>query len=183
MSDLPAGRELDALVAEKVMGLTVAGWGTAIHVEGEWSVQLDGDPKGWACHAGANPLCVQHCQCDLLDGAYWAENEAYIVEAMREEYPEFKGDETPEPKLGGHYQGCLAVVPHFSTDIAAAWLVVEKMAAECWYPDFGYGKCKSGGYWVALFDKADPEGRLISREVAPTAPHAICLAALRAVQG
>jgi hypothetical protein len=71
------------------------------------------------------------------------------------------------------------VLPHYSSDIAAAWAVVEKMAEI-------YGK----GVWiqVALTDGLDSEGPwicqlsytggpMIAEQGAETAPQAICKAA------
>jgi hypothetical protein len=80
-----------------------------------------------------------------------------------------------------------SVCPAYSTDIAAAWEVVEKVWATL--PKTGYGTFR------ALLHRRDPDGRWIC-EFAPnahgdwrthataeadTAPLAICLAALRAV--
>jgi len=63
-------------------------------------------------------------------------------------------------------------LPHYSTQIADAWLVVEKMR-----PYFEI-YCDGGG-WVARFGWADA-GTLAA--YADTAPLAICLAALKAVE-
>lgn len=135
MSELPAGRELDALVAEKVFGRTIVGWDTAIYVEGEWSIHLGSDPKGWACHADKSPLALAHCVCEFYDSADAAISDAYLIEEMRNDgHPNFRGDLRPDPKCGGHYASCLDVVPPYSTSIAAAWQVVEKMreSLEVW---------------------------------------------------
>ena len=100
---LKAGRELDALVAEKVMGLPGAAVG------------------GWY-----NP--------NLLDGP-----------------------------------------PPYSTDIAAAWEVVEKLLELGWHVDIEDGWCVI--VYGGRDGKADSE-----MEVGETAPEAICLAALEAVK-
>lgn len=101
MSDLPAGRELDALVAEKVMGDT---------------------------------------RFRQVPRAQW-----YLV------------------------------LDHYSTDIAAAWLVVENAV----------GRGMPAGINVAMNWAGDPDGYVAEwagvRELADTAPLAICRAALRAV--
>lgn len=94
MGERKAGRELDALVAEKVMG----------------------------------------------------------VETMQKLYPSMMAK-------GG------AWLPHFSTDIAAAWEVVEKMRRE--------------GYIFDIEIRKDYVG--VNCEHCESAPLAICLAALRAV--
>ena len=69
---------------------------------------------------------------------------------------------------------------HYSTDIAAAWEVLEKMQDNGWFwnIDYDYGEL------VAGFGKGrDSEGDLSWHyEQAETTPHAICLAALKAVE-
>jgi hypothetical protein len=122
------GRELDALVAEKVMGLTQCAGG------------MHGD-------SFPNSYCYAH-------------------------------PDTPE--MGSE------VYP-YSTDIVAAWEVVEKMWAEH-IPRTRYGVYRlqlnrlDTGRYVCEF-ACDPEGDFSthSRGEADTAPLAICLAALKAV--
>lgn len=76
--------------------------------------------------------------------------------------------------------------PSYSTDIAAAWKVVEKVDLFGYHVVPGwesYGPvyrtlCKVKGEWMISDDRS------LGWEVrAPTAPHAICLAALKAVSG
>lgn len=63
----------------------------------------------------------------------------------------------------------------YSTDIAAAWEVVEK------WKD-GVQIFKAGDHYTcALTVKRVPNHFQVISESAPTAPHAICLAALKAV--
>ena len=77
------------------------------------------------------------------------------------------------------------VHPHYSTDIAAAWLVVEKLAKEpyAWYIhtiNLTTGLRYSADYWG---EPDSPDGEIISyNATAETAPLAICRAALMAVQ-
>lgn len=66
------------------------------------------------------------------------------------------------------------MLPHYSTDIKAAWEVVEKL---------GYGWNIDKGNdteheFVVYF--SNPEGQW--KAVGDTAPHAICLAALKAIE-
>ena len=63
-------------------------------------------------------------------------------------------------------------IPPFSTDIAAAWMVVERMRELGWFFEVS-AECDS--QWVAYFDK-----ERYASEAADTAPLAICRAALRA---
>ena len=128
---MKAGRELDALIAEKVMGHSVFNTGK------------EGRPSHGAPHSavifGKNRLamCVLH-----EDG---------------------EGATT-------------MIVPHYSTRIADAWLVVEKFEMFRLNNVYDGFQCKVMGYdadgeWIeAWYEKAD------------TAPLAICLAALKAVE-
>lgn len=121
-----AGRELDVLVAEKVMGQSVT-WR-----EGIWS--------------GDSFLTGSLMYKTTWDGAR-------TDELLR--------TPTREAFLDG-----LAPVPHYSTEIAAAWQVLEQ-------------------YTDAFIEKASVNYRVIIEAAfeadAPSAPHAICLAALQAV--
>lgn len=72
-------------------------------------------------------------------------------------------------------------VPHtYSTEIGAAWEVVEKMQADDWYWNIDYD-CDG---LVAGFgrDREADENCRWYYEAAKTEPHAICLAALKAVE-
>lgn len=60
----------------------------------------------------------------------------------------------------------------YSTDMGAAWEVAEKFDRVCVEKDTASGKWKAGGW---IFDK------FVSSHLVDTAPHAICLAALKAV--
>lgn len=72
------------------------------------------------------------------------------------------------------------VPPHYSTDIAAAWQVMEHITAQK-RDDFGWFDLRFvNDRWKATFiTGAYYEAR--DHIEAPTAPHAICLAALKAV--
>ena len=76
-------------------------------------------------------------------------------------------------------------LPRFSTDIGAAWQVVEKVQAD--NPGWRFSLLGGDeGWWNAeFFGHIDPTknyGQRHSSEYAPTAPLAICLAALRALE-
>jgi hypothetical protein len=102
---LPPGRELDALVAEKVLG---------------WPAARDAKAIG--------------------EAGYWTAGDERFIHGL----------------------------PAFSTDIAAAWEVVEKLIASDEWPEF------SLEYEATLkWSVGDCYGA--------TAPHAICLAALKAM--
>lgn len=115
MTELKAGRELDALVAEKVLG-----WKRGKRFgngNGEWEIP-------------------------------GRENDSYKLTCYR--------------------------TPDYSTDIAAAWEIVEKLSM--WVCP-----ANNGHDWTAgrlSLEEPSPEGGTW----AETAPHAICLAALKAVE-
>lgn len=125
VEELKAGRELDALIAEKVMGWQEVRVGVGDDgIEGLMGVPDSPDP--WR-------------------SAYW--------------------------------------VPAYSIDIAHAWQVVEKLRADCVFANIGPDPSEGGGYncqfhWGEGEDDFDIG--VVDAE-APTAPHAICLAALKAV--
>lgn len=114
MTELTAGRELDALIAEKVMG---------------WKLDYE-----FADYVGAP-----------------------TVPSLRDQYDEW------------------GMLPELSTDISAAWQVVEKMS-KAW--DFAVNRID--GLNSVSF-KPDTGGKWIT-EYGLTASEAICLAALKAVE-
>lgn len=122
-----AGRELDALIAERVMGYEVS-----------------------RIRAGA--LLV----------------EVYAIERRDEAHPSF------DVVMCNYYP---VSVRRYSTDIAAAWEVVEKLNETERWPTIQFGPSEDGDlrWWVTLVNPADAD------VYAETAPLAICRAALKAV--
>lgn len=142
MSNPKPGRELDALVAEKVMGWKIEERYFYLGPEdGHWTYTLDQDraAKDYTVttNAGKEPWYVpQLCFNDPTD-----------------EWNDWQR------------------VPEFSSSIGAAWEVVEKLKA-----DGRNFKCSWGQWFLAHFSDAElPDGQPESM------PHAICLAALKAV--
>lgn len=123
---MEAGRELDALIAERVMGLNPV--------------------------KNSNPYNMIFTR-----RRDWVDMDDYYYEGEDDGY---------------HF---VDEVPHYSTDIAAAWKVVEHMKADGW-------QCHMRGWvnsndWQCGF--VHPGGQM-SWNTADTAPLAICCAALRA---
>lgn len=113
------GRELDALIAEKVMGLIVTEQGFCGHPITKGGGRVHGTDMGW-----------------------WA-----------------------------------TVLPFYSTDIAAAWEVVERMREKGF--NFQIHNVNERKNWVAFFWKKGIVGDpYVSSET--LTPYAICLAALKA---
>lgn len=120
-----AGRELDALVAEKVMG---------------W-IWFPKDDEGPRYLASPDP------------------NSMYVW--------------YPGSGVGTH--------PLYSTSIAAAWEVWDKLIADGWYPDVITSHVSDGlDYRCELHRGGDGDGDYVISH-ADTAPLAICLAALAAI--
>ena len=148
-------RQLDAEIAAKVFGITVIGEAPCGAPDGYWHVHLN---------AGPDSGCVVSPVYQKIVPDLWA------------------GDTGPlaVPKLNGVSEYALAPVPEYSTEIAAAWEVAEKLAAK------GHrliledhrDNPHSPGWW-ARFDLAN--GHDTGDVVAATAPLAICRAALKAV--
>lgn len=123
MENLKPGRELDALVAEKVMGCD--DWCTC-----EWSI-------------GTSP-------------------------------PLFKCDECKK--------WVSSSVPGFSTDISAAWEVMEKLRAMTCCLDIRFPTSEPIEVGFILFDEDNLQKHDKVTVYADAAPHAICLAALKAIE-
>src|SRR3990167_2036291 len=132
MTDLPAGRELDALIEEKVMGHEV-------------------EPRWYDAHGGPLP--------DPEDASI-KPHEYYVL----------------PPRTGARYS--TREVPYYSRDIDAAWEVLERFATRHLNLGLqGPGMWGPEGWYVTL-----GTGH-IATAFAFTAPLAICLAALKAVEG
>lgn len=94
-----AGREMDTLVAERVMELPGIEWGYC-RFDPECSgiyIDSDQDPTGSTYDAGLHPIWVAHCMCDI--------------------------QEPDDKMIGKHSVYCHKPVPFYSTDIAASFEV------------------------------------------------------------
>lgn len=144
---LEAGRELDALVAEKVMGLTILA-------------------RDWPC--GPDPECSTYVAAGTLQVGL-LEEAAF--------YPD-RGPVTADPGglVSTLYGPTKCPVPFYSTDIAAAWQVVEHLRT------IGYEIILANAYptgWVATVFKV---GTFTDEDVAAaTMPLALCRATLAAL--
>jgi hypothetical protein len=82
----------------------------------------------------------------------------------------------------GEEEEIVVGLPRYSTDIAAAWEVLDKLGPE-WWPEVG--RMMYGEEWYCEICRGGPTPADVGppfRVVAPTAPLAICLAALKAVE-
>lgn len=137
MNNLDPGRELDALIAEKVMD-----WKEVRFIGQSFSLKpdnLEGRPPDY---------------------------EKYEQAVIRK---------------------CLVPIPNYSTDIAAAWLIIEEFKKrEAAYCIEQHPCAEEPTVWI-LTDKNMPEGMVATDHqehisaTAATVPLAICLAALKAI--
>ena len=149
-----AGRELDALVAEKVMGVTI-----------KWVDILDG------------------YKCARPDGTWYEKGDADYEDCVDEHTVPvvvMEKGHTLYADWDGETSVRLNTVHHYSTDIAAAWEVVEKLPHKFW-PEVG--RMDDGRWYCEIVGRGDTARQVskspIAREIADTAPLAICLAALK----
>lgn len=139
---MEAGRELDALVTEKVMG-----W--------QWFKM---DTQGLAVgidHPWANTRSLRP---DKSNGV-WT-----LVASL---------------DLPMHFDN--RCIPHYSTNIAAAWLVVENLNKREWRVEIAHTVNSGVDVVIAKWEEGHFGGEFA--EWAETAPLAICRAALKAVGG
>lgn len=157
MSELQPGRELDAMVAERVMG-----WRWM-----KWAAVTD------------DPLSALVPPAEIYNRRHWRPSD---VSAERYYDWDTIGWTDKADKFHSGF-------PRYSTDIAAAWDVAEKMQSELREVGSRGGICDvrltvhrygpDGAYRV-VFSK-HPMRRLYAAAWSKSLPHAICLAALKAV--
>ncbi len=101
-----------------------------------------------------------------LEPAWYAGKEIYSSQAVAETYAVSNdvhwGRVQPKP---------------YSVSIEQAWVVVLKLIADGWLPELEYSS-KRGGYWDVCLGHMSLDAIY---ERGTTLPHAICLAALKAV--
>jgi hypothetical protein len=152
---MKAGPELDAQIAKEVMELDVLGFALCLPEPGE--------PSGYGVpfqdivseHFVERPVYLVDCACEFR----WPLDIEYF----------------------GHFAGCLGVAPDYSKNIAAAWQAVERLT-EGVSPHCNLRVERLGDEgWRASMCFDDWENMWSGWAYADTAPHAICLAALKAV--
>jgi hypothetical protein len=152
-----AGVELDVLVAERVMGLR-RGTDFGTWPEHEWKLGMDGEIDPWAMESGNHngPGCRRcwYSYCEHCAG--------------------LGTNDGPRGDLP-----CEVAPPPYSTSWEGMRLVVERMKADGW---LAWIHDKPAGA-VAMFAQPNFLGERSSRyHEAPTAPLAVCRAALAALK-
>jgi len=144
---MEAGREMDVLVAEKVMG---------------WRYS-----PGWECHIPPEQIAMP--------------------DEMWTDWQHDAGEFWKEPIKEHHVSGIVyngdsskIIMPQWSTKIADAWKVVEKMHKGQWMCDLSWRDDVCYGRIVWAVDFVTKDGRCESADD-ESAPLAICRAALLAV--
>ena len=120
-------RQLDALVAERVMGLQVLGVAACVR-NPECGHVLDVLPsyeRGGSWSEG-HPVYVSECRC-----AFYPVTHVHYPEHLRhielEANERNKREHEADVARWGHSHACLSVVPFYSSSIEAAKKVVEKL--------------------------------------------------------
>lgn len=72
-------------------------------------------------------------------------------------------------------------IPDYSTDIAAAWAVVQHMRSNDWWWEIRSRSGKNGTWTVTMDHASDPDGTRLSIHDHKSECMAICIAALKAV--
>lgn len=166
-------RELDARVAVEVFGDQVVGEAICWAPDGVWTV------KSNSVIGELRPVSVVR---DCFDNPNWHDE-------LRADYPTLV--EREDWLFGHHRLHCLDVVPQYSELIECAWLVVEKMRRsetdhlghrgmelELSCVPLGAKAYPPNAQWLAGFHDDGPTYQAWGA----TAPEAICLAALKAVE-
>jgi hypothetical protein len=154
-------REIDALAAEKVLGWT--------HVGDVWTFPDECGPSVSVAAYGETPLLKPAPdRGDKIDKCG--------VPAGRD--PQARADDS---QVNGASVFSMDVVPSFTTDIAAAWTLVEKIGETLEYGVWVTGPRPEPGAF-AVFEPMEWRGEEHRHTAeAATAPLAITLAALKAV--
>lgn len=153
-TDIPAGRELDAALAERVMGLRV------VH-------------PAWPCgyYPDGCSIEIMHAADDENREPDSWHTELRPIHQVREGDPDNSDTHT--------YRFLCEVVPAYSTDIAAAWLVVERMRALGWCVAINDRMDDPEPWWCEFATDGYERG---AQAWANTMPLAVCRAALAATR-
>lgn len=184
MTDEQAGPALDAEVARQKFGVDVLGmaWCRRDPECGEWNVTADheeddeGDEQRFV-YAATRYVPTRPgfaCGCLEVREEYLTQRSAWLAEKG------FGPDDPEEGLVLGHDWTCLNVVEEYSTDIAAAWLVVEQMRASGFSFEMSdHDERTHRPVWEVLFRGPIADGWATE----DTPALAICRAALAATRG
>lgn len=146
-------REIDSLIAEKVMDLKVLGYARCFRDPESSNYLIGFNGSGLE----SQPVFLAHCVCEIK--------------------------EKEDIEIFGHIVSCLEVVLEYSIDISAAWQVIQKMQADGWHYEICASHREPSHYVKFGRGKYDPCDDIFREEHSATGPTpwmAICLAALEA---
>jgi hypothetical protein len=169
MKPYEAGHELDALVAEKVMGLNLTPPRSyALAVVGANETSVTG--KDWKMRNGRTVYMPSGDTLPQPEGMEEKYNARYFAYAAEH------GVDDLEAKVAA----CRFPTKPYSTDIAAAWEVVEKLGQDFYWEIWRHPE----GNYSARVDRRTGDGGMGVRwfyQRGESAPYAICRAALAAM--
>ena len=162
------GRELDALISERLFERKIICWEPGWAPDGCWSMDLGAEGE-------KDPWVLKRCCCDFL-----AKHDREICAEIGVEYREHYKDKIELRERCGHFPTCLEIVPNYSTTWEGMRLVVEAMRAKGWRLKLlGY----VSGSFAARFYGEGGDVRYGESVDGNEAPHAVALAALLAGDG
>ena len=174
---MPAGREIDALVAEKVMGIVILGEARCAAPEGDWMV-LSGLDDLDDTYGVTRSVYLDMCHCENLDRGdqELAKENPHLVDTICQN--------RKERQVFGHDVICLGVVSEYSNFMEPAWQVVEKVCKDT----YAVFEIRGTRGHLATFrlppsDRSeDIQGDVRASSGLNAAPLAICRAAWKAKQ-
>lgn len=176
-----SGRELDAAVAERVMGLTMLGDADCDRDPDCGGLEITPLYESTATSTERHPVFLRECYCadyPLTHVTYPDGPMKQIeIDANARNVREYDAD------VGrwGHARCCLGVVPHYSTEIAAAMEVVEKMYADGWAVEMSRNIDRGQPEaWEAGFYGGNERKGVYKTAYKDSLPLAVCIAALAA---
>lgn len=108
-------RELDALISEKLFNSLVIGW-YYVHYDYDNNIQVLTEKE-----------YVEHKELQLFVST---NREPMVIEPLFCTPEHHKYEKEYPPYFNGHYDYCLVTCPKYSTDIADAWKILDKLQTE-----------------------------------------------------
>lgn len=155
--DLPAGRELDAMIAERIMGLNVVA-------------------RNWPCGWAEGFYQAQHWP---QRGHEWFRETGPVYAEVQTIWPPQVDPRHPDDPWGPYTD--VQPVPFYSTDITAAWQVLTHLQEQGYVPSVSRHRSEPDAWW-ACFSREHRTPDDVGEATGDTAPLAICRAALAAVE-
>lgn len=169
------GRDLDAAVADQVMGYELKGTAACDRdpdCNGLEIMPLSDPPSA---RGETHPVYMRQCRCDDYPITHVTYPEGPMKRIEIEANTRNTAEHNADLARWGHSRACLEIVPHYSSDIASAMDVVHKLRVSDGL-DIEM-ESTSDNWEVILWNWERPVGKAICESL----PEAICRAALEAV--